>query len=152
MVYFRPVAHNSVCNSESPRKHLLNYSCLPVVKKLPAHTGCIRYVGSISGLEWSPGEGNVSPLIFAWRIPWTEKPGGLQSIGLQSQTQLSDWTWTRLIEQVQGEKSGETGEVDYLIPSSNLKARFKTESFPYFCLPIVLHLNFQGSQLRIWDV
>ena len=21
--------------------------------------------------------------IFAWRIPWTEEPGGLQSIGLQ---------------------------------------------------------------------
>ena len=25
---------------------------------------------------------------FAWRIPWTEEPGGLQSIALQSQTQL----------------------------------------------------------------
>ena len=24
----------------------------------------------------------------AWRIPWTEEPGGLQQIGLQSQTQL----------------------------------------------------------------
>ena len=22
----------------------------------------------------------------AWKIPWTEKPGGLQSMGLQSQT------------------------------------------------------------------
>ena len=22
--------------------------------------------------------------IFAWRIPWTEEPGGLQSVGLQS--------------------------------------------------------------------
>ena len=28
--------------------------------------------------------------ILAWRIPWTEEPGGLQSIGLQSQTRLSD--------------------------------------------------------------
>ena len=29
--------------------------------------------------------------ILAWKIPWTEEPGGLQSIGLQkSQTQLSD--------------------------------------------------------------
>ena len=26
--------------------------------------------------------------IFAWRIPWTEEPGGLQSIALQSQTWL----------------------------------------------------------------
>ena len=29
--------------------------------------------------------------ILAWRIPWTEEPGGLQSMGLQkSRTQLSD--------------------------------------------------------------
>ena len=27
--------------------------------------------------------------ILAWRIPWTEEPGGLQSMGSQSQTQLS---------------------------------------------------------------
>ena len=26
--------------------------------------------------------------IFAWRIPWTEEPGGLQSIASQSQTRL----------------------------------------------------------------
>ena len=24
--------------------------------------------------------------ILVWRIPWTEEPGGLQSVGLQSQT------------------------------------------------------------------
>ena len=28
--------------------------------------------------------------ILAWEIPWTEEPGGLQSMGLQSQTRLSD--------------------------------------------------------------
>ena len=28
--------------------------------------------------------------ILAWRIPWTDEPGGLQSTGLQSHTQLSD--------------------------------------------------------------
>ena len=27
--------------------------------------------------------------ILAWRIPWTEEPGGLQSMGLQSWTRLS---------------------------------------------------------------
>ena len=27
--------------------------------------------------------------ILAWEISWTEQPGRLQSIGLQSQTQLS---------------------------------------------------------------
>ena len=30
--------------------------------------------------------------ILAWRIPWTEEPGGLQSVGSQSQTRLSTRT------------------------------------------------------------
>ena len=30
---------------------------------------------------------------LAWKIPWTEEPGGLQSMGLQSRTQLSDFTF-----------------------------------------------------------
>ena len=32
--------------------------------------------------------------ILACRIPWAEEPGGLQSTGLQSQTRLSDFTFT----------------------------------------------------------
>ena len=32
------------------------------------------------GLGRSPGGGNVYPL--TWEIPWTEEPGGLQSVGL----------------------------------------------------------------------
>ena len=33
--------------------------------------------------------------ILAWRIPWTEEPGGLQSMGVaRSQTRLSDFTFT----------------------------------------------------------
>ena len=40
--------------------------------------------GSIPGWGRSPGEGNGNPLhILAWRIPWTEEPGGLQSTGSQ---------------------------------------------------------------------
>ena len=30
--------------------------------------------------------------ILAWKIPWTEKPGKLQSMGSQSRTRLSDFT------------------------------------------------------------
>ena len=33
--------------------------------------------------------------ILAWKIPWTEEPGRLQSMGLQkSRTQLSDFIFT----------------------------------------------------------
>ena len=48
---------------------------------------------------WVPSLGQEDPLekgmathsnILAWRIPWTEEPGGLQSTGLQSQTRLRD--------------------------------------------------------------
>ena len=51
-----------------------------VVKNLPANAGD---VGLIPGSGRSPGEGNGNPLhILAWRIPGTEEPGGLQSMGL----------------------------------------------------------------------
>ena len=30
--------------------------------------------------------------ILAWELPWTEEPGGLQSMGSQSQTRLSNFT------------------------------------------------------------
>ena len=29
-------------------------------------------------------------IILAWKIPWTEEPGGLKSMASQSRTQLSD--------------------------------------------------------------
>ena len=31
---------------------------------------------------------------IAWKIPWTEEPGRLQSMGPQSRTRLSDFTFT----------------------------------------------------------
>ena len=53
-----------------------------MVKKLPASAGELRDVGLILGLGRSPGEGHGNhSSILAWRIPWTEEPGGLQSIG-----------------------------------------------------------------------
>ena len=52
-----------------------------VVKNLPANAGD---VSSIPGLGRSLEEEMATHSnILAWRIPWTEEPGGLQSIGLQ---------------------------------------------------------------------
>ena len=46
--------------------------------------------GSIPGLGRSPGEGDGYPLQYSClENPMTGEPGGLQSTGLQSQTQLS---------------------------------------------------------------
>ena len=44
-------------------------------------------VGTINGMDLTEagnGEGNGNPLqYFSWRIPWTEEPGRLQSMGSQ---------------------------------------------------------------------
>ena len=59
-----------------------------VVRNPPANAGD---AGSITDPGRSPGEGNGNPLqYYCWEIPWTEEPGGLQSLGLQkSWIQLS---------------------------------------------------------------
>ena len=52
----------------------------PVVK----HAGDSRDTGSYLGQEDPLQEGTAThSSILAWRIPWTEEPGGLQSIGSQ---------------------------------------------------------------------
>ena len=55
-----------------------------VVKIPPAFAGGVRDAGSIPGLERAPGGGHCNPLqCSCLEIPWTEEPGGLQSMGLQ---------------------------------------------------------------------
>ena len=52
-----------------------------MVKNLPA----CRRPGFDPWVRKIPGEGNGNPFsILAWRIPWTEEPGGLQCIGSQT--------------------------------------------------------------------
>ena len=49
-----------------------------VVKNLPASAGGRRAVGLIPG---PPGEGRATySSVLAWRIPWTEEPGGLRGV------------------------------------------------------------------------
>ena len=62
-----------------------------VVKNLPADAGDIKDVGSILGWEDPLEQGLAThSSILAWKIPWTEKPDGLQSMGLQRIGQ--DWS------------------------------------------------------------
>ena len=58
-------------------------------KDLPASAEDIRDSGSVSESGRFPGGGHAAhSRILAWRIPWTEELGGLQSMGSQSQTLL----------------------------------------------------------------
>ena len=55
-----------------------------VVKNLPANAGDISDIGSISGLGRSLEKGMaIHSSSLAWGIPWSEEPGGLQSMGSQ---------------------------------------------------------------------
>ena len=55
-----------------------------VVKNPPSTAGDIRV--SVQSLGWEDPleEGTAAhSSVLAWRIPWTEEPGGLQCMGLQ---------------------------------------------------------------------
>jgi len=68
------------CKSYKPRYYLPDGS----VGKESAHGAQDPGdAGSISGSGRSPGGGSGSSSVLAWRIPWTEEPGGLQSKGSQ---------------------------------------------------------------------
>ena len=78
------------------------------------------WVGSLDQ-EDLLGEGMAAhSSILAWRIPWTEEPGGLQSMASQSRTRLSDLArvhWLCLL------LSGTTSWIIHLlqVPSSGFR-------------------------------
>ena len=58
-----------------------------MVKNLPAMQTWVHSLGQENPLE----KGMVThSSILAWRIPWTEEPDRLQSMGSQSWTRLND--------------------------------------------------------------
>ena len=53
-------------------------------KQPTCNTGDTEDEGSVPRSGRSPGEGNGNPFQYlAGKIPWTEEPGGLQSMGLR---------------------------------------------------------------------
>ena len=73
------------------------------VKNLSANVGDS---GLIPGSGRSPGGGNgTHSSILTWKIPWTEEPGGLQSMGLQE---------SETTEQLSTHQSEMSGELDPL--------------------------------------
>ena len=55
-----------------------------MVKNLPVNAVYIKDESLIPGLGGSPGGGfSIHFSILAWKIPWTQEPGGLQSMGSQ---------------------------------------------------------------------
>ena len=56
---------------------------------------------------------------LAWRIPWTEEPGGLQSMGsLNSQTRLNDFTFTFHFHALEKEMATHSSVLAWRIPGT----------------------------------
>ena len=97
------VAHQALCPWDSPSK-ILEWVAFPprgglpdlgaskvalVEKNPPAHAGDARDM--VQSLDWEdPQEEGMAShsSTLAWKIPWTEEPGGLQSMGSRRWTRL----------------------------------------------------------------
>jgi len=56
---------------------------------------------------------------LAWRIPWTEEPGGLQSMDLlKSRTRLSDFTFTFHFHALEKEMATHSSVLAWRIPGT----------------------------------
>ena len=55
---------------------------------------------------------------LAWKVPWTEEPGRLQSMGSQSQTRLSDFTFTFHFHALEKEMATHSSVPDWRIPGT----------------------------------
>ena len=53
---------------------------------------------------------------LAWKLPWTEEPGRLQSMGSLSQTRLSDFTFTFHFHALEKEMATHSSVLAWIIP------------------------------------
>ena len=55
---------------------------------------------------------------LAWQIPWTEEPGGLQSMGSLSRTPLTDFTFTFRFHALEKEMATHSSVLAWRIPGT----------------------------------
>ena len=55
---------------------------------------------------------------FAWKIPWMEEPGRLQSMGSLSRTRLSDFTFTFHFHALEKEMATHSSVLAWRIPGT----------------------------------
>ena len=62
----------------------------------------------------------MAPLssILAWKSPWTEKPGGLQSMRSLSRTRLNDFTFTFHFPALEKEMATHSSVLAWRIPGT----------------------------------
>ena len=122
--------------------HILSPNCIlsQMVKNLPA----VQKTGDQS-LAWEdPLEKRMAThsSILAWRIPWTEEPGGLQSMGSQSQIQLSDYQHFHFHDYLMSQGKGE--KVLVKLEESKYPGRFQWNDLVIFVSLVYLEFFYSG--------
>ena len=82
--------------------------------------------------------------ILAWKTAWTEKPDGLQSMGSQSQTQLSTHARTEKAKQIQNKMIANSRENTKLYTKENLH-RYTTRLAGELCQQSHMNVNTEHS-------
>ena len=115
-----------------------------IVKNLPT-----KQETQVPSLGWEdPLEKEMAThsSVLAWRIPWTEEPDELQSMGLQNRTRLSNWHTQKNLMHFTYLKSV---EIDHKVitfctfpvsPSSLLSSFFLFSYSPFLLFPFPLSL------------
>ena len=96
--------------------HSLKLGNLILPGLFPHCQDCFGYVGSFVFVLEKAMASHSSTL--AWKIPWTEEPGGLQSMGSLSQTRLSDFTFTFHFHALEKEMATHSSVLAWRIPGT----------------------------------
>ena len=78
-VRFKGCCFNNKCLFQASDKFYRLVRNFPGGSEGKASACDAKDTGSIPGSGRSPEEGNGNPLTLAWKIPWMEEPGRLQS-------------------------------------------------------------------------
>ena len=89
-----------------------------VVKNPPVHETQETWVLSLDQEDPQEEEMASHSSTLAWKIPWMEEPGRLQSMGLQSQTRLSDFTFTFHFHALEKEMATHSSVLVWRIPGT----------------------------------
>ena len=75
---------------------------------------------ALSWLLWETSEKTMAPhsSTLAWRIPWTEELGRLQSMGSLSQTRLNNFTFTFHFDALEKEMATHSSALAWRIPGT----------------------------------
>ena len=129
-----------------------------MVKNLPANAGFIRDESRIPGSGRSPGQ--EDPLeeemathssIHAWKIPWTEEPGRLQSMRVaKSGTRLSEYTHTQTFTIYRGLHFAVFGVSECFQDTVSLQKR-KSPGTSLVFQWLRICLSMQGTQFSLWS-